>query len=101
MPLSRECQITGTYGTDVYEKAITLYPNPSAEEITLEFKAGVSHKSIIRFYSVLGENLAEYFIETGIEHFTIEDMKMPEGLYFYSIFSENTMIAYGKQIIAR
>jgi len=72
------------------EQALTLYPNPAREYITLENKSNLAMQQIA-VYNVLGQLLITEKAETKDKH-QLQTAKLPSGIYTVRIETDKGMI---------
>jgi hypothetical protein len=87
----------GTSGIDMIdgEDAITVYPNPFTNSLTLSMNDDVVvENSAFVLYTVLGEEIMR--TEIRVTSTTIETATIPSGVYFYKVIANNQTIQSGK-----
>ena len=75
------------------ETFIHVYPNPSSDIIHFEIME-TNPSCNLEIYSVEGKKVGNYLLQAGKNTVRIEHL--PKGIYFYKIFTEETMLGAGK-----
>ena len=84
-----------------YANQIQIFPNPNNGVFTLQ-SSGLSGKSSVEIYSVLGERIYAHPFTSQNPQFTIDLSNQPEGIYLYRVLDENgNSIGTGKLIIQK
>jgi len=77
------------------ETVIHVYPNPCFDVIHFEVKE-FEQGGFVEIYSIEGKKTGTHHLQAGIN--TMDISSLQKGIYFYKIFTENTMIVRGKFI---
>jgi hypothetical protein len=75
--------------------SVSVFPNPFAEQTTLNIKDVQLSKGKIELYDVLGNKVRSMENLSG-NNFIISREGLPAGIYFYAITEENVLLATGK-----
>ncbi|MCH8905336.1 MAG: T9SS type A sorting domain-containing protein, partial [Bacteroidetes bacterium] len=79
---------------------ISLYPNPTNDQLTLEFSSSLylNGNLSFRLYNIMGD---EVRIIENIDRDKILMPKdgLPAGLYLYQLFKNDTIMARGKVVV--
>ena len=78
------------------EESFSLYPNPSNGQIVVETPNNQLNVRYLRIVDVSGRVVCEHLL--GAPSATI-DLKLPAGLYFYSCYTPEGVIAQGKLLL--
>jgi hypothetical protein len=72
---------------DPVPRNFTLYPNPSANQITIEFKSTGNQNTAIEIKNVLGQTIKriDHSFWNGINKLEINIHELPKGLYFIQV----------------
>jgi hypothetical protein len=91
------CATVGIQAIAVPNEAVTIYPNPFGISTTININDGLRINNCeLKIYNVLGE---EVLSENITQHTTtISTGKIPSGVYFYKLTSNETVIQSGKLI---
>jgi hypothetical protein len=77
----------GTKGKALANHVFRLFPNPAADEITIEWKGLELKRGSAQIYSSLGQLLTTIPIREGSHQLTASIASLPKGLYFVNILS--------------
>lgn len=71
------------------EKAVSAFPNPFTNELTLEFGMEMADEVTIRLHDVLGKEVYRTSgnFQSGLNRFVVKGENLPSGLLFYSLTS--------------
>ena len=83
----------------ITENTVKVYPNPTRNQITIEFRDAISSNAIIEIYGNIGNIVFKDYIQQGDYIKNIDVSKLNAGIYFYRIITNETKIATGKLII--
>ena len=83
----------------ITENTVKVYPNPTRNQITIEFRDAISSNAIIEIYGNIGNIVFKDYIQQGNYIKNIDVSKLNAGIYFYRIITNETKIATGKLII--
>jgi len=75
------------------ETEIQVYPNPSSDIIHFEMNEK-NQASVLEIYSVEGKKIINSILQSGIN--TLNITHLQKGIYFYKIFTDQTMLGAGK-----
>jgi hypothetical protein len=75
------------------ETAIEVYPNPSSDIVHFAIN-GLHQTGYLEIITLEGKTLGKHILQDGINAVNIEHLA--NGLYFYKIFTDKTMIGTGK-----
>lgn len=75
--------------------AVSVFPNPFAEQATLNIKDVQLSNGKIELFDVLGNKVRSMENLSG-NNFIISREGLPAGIYFYTVTEENTLLATGK-----
>lgn len=108
--------VSNDFGENIYCKEINLhltptkemehslldfrvFPNPASSQITLMSSAALTKKSQFRLFNQLGIEVYHQWLQNGqkVYHFSLD--KLPDSIYFYSIFQMGRKLKEGKLII--
>ena len=67
---------------------ITLYPNPSSNQITIENNTSVALTNVVIF-DISGRKVEEFFFREELSNPTISIRELSAGTYFMQLSSEN------------
>lgn len=87
-----------TAGTS--NNSIILYPNPAANSLNLEIAVEANSNTIIRFFDLLGKEVYAQQLQEGELH-SLSTETMTNGIYFYRLEQNGSLLQSGKQIIQR
>jgi hypothetical protein len=76
------------------EAKIQVYPNPTSNYIN--FVIDELQAVTLEIYTVEGKKTSNYLLNAGVNTVNVETL--PNGLYFYKIVSEQTLLYAGKFI---
>jgi len=77
------------------DKEIRVYPNPTSDIIHFVVEDAIQ-KSSMEIFSMEGKKIGSYILEAGTNTVSVEHFQ--KGIYFYKIFTEETMLGVGKFI---
>ena len=99
-PLPYNC-ILDTASTDIINQKqlnIQVFPNPAHDKISVQIpESSFLHKSSILFFNNMGQSVKKIQITSSTSSINVEHL--PDGIYFYQIFNDKSMIKSGKIII--
>ena len=78
---------------------ITLYPNPTTGNITVEYK--IVHNAILEITDISGKLVGTYNLPFDSYKMQITDDKLENGMYLYRIVSDNSILKTGKIAILK
>jgi len=84
----------------VYNKNISIYPNPAINGFELEYDLDIS-EGLLEIRSMVGSTVKSVPIETSKGRLFVETADLPEGLYVCSVLSEGKVIRVLKLVVGR
>lgn len=78
------------------KNALSIYPNPFTNQLNIKIDELQINKYEFRLYNVLGDEVMNFSVSQQVT--TLETNKLPTGIYFYQVNSNNKMIQSGKLI---
>ncbi len=90
---------TGVAGifTPVTQAHVSVYPNPFSDAVTIQVSAtGPIQKGHIELYSEIGQKISDQPCSGSM--FEIQRNNLPQGIYFFRVFSGPDLICDGKLI---
>ncbi len=85
--------ISGVHPTENASESVVIYPNPNDNEIlTLKIAGGTSALKSLAIYNLQGTKVATFAVgatQQGEYQFSLQDKKLPVGMYFVDIVSES------------
>jgi uncharacterized repeat protein (TIGR03803 family) len=79
--------------------AVNVYPNPSNGSFNIKL-TNFSDQMVLKVYNVLGQNIYETKLNSSSTEINLQNQ--PDGVYFYRLLSENSvLIGDGKLIIQK
>ncbi|MEP1096271.1 MAG: Ig-like domain-containing protein [Cyclobacteriaceae bacterium] len=70
------------------ERSFSVYPNPSDDQLNIEFKSALDKENNWILYDQTGKEILTGIIEKGSKLFSLNTEKVPSGMYFINIYSE-------------
>lgn len=92
-------RITSTEQMTDYQDLITVFPNPSSEEFTIEINLSEQEDMLAEIYDLAGKKLSTTDVTTGQN--TIGISFLPEGSYFVSVKKEGKVLTTERVVILR
>lgn len=83
------CDNTTLGVTDFSQDKIILYPNPVNTKSILQFPIE-ANIDLLKIYNISGKLVKEVNVPTN--HFIVDMMQYPAGLYFYQVFSKERLM---------
>lgn len=85
----------------MYDGNVIAFPNPSDNEIKINYTLPTGSKAKITFYKEDGKELRTFDIDDHINYITVdkEMLGVQNGLYLFKIYSGSKSISDGKIII--
>lgn len=87
------CGTIGLDETSFVDSDLNVYPNPAANEITLNFGDASFNKAEISFYNMLGEKVSSLFVSGNLH--TIDISTLSAGVYLMEV------VVNGNRIVKR
>ncbi|MCU0472065.1 MAG: T9SS type A sorting domain-containing protein [Bacteroidales bacterium] len=78
----------------------SMYPNPAVEKLTIEFNNNLASGADIRIYDLQGVVLSTYKVASGESVFTIENIRLREGIYLVRITCGGINPGFRKLIVS-
>jgi hypothetical protein len=81
-------------------KSFRLYPNPTVNNLTIEFKEPLSTEADILIIDVRGEIVRQYTTGRGITEFFIDNPGLKGGIYFVKVSAKGIDLGYQKLVVS-
>ncbi len=78
-----------------------LFPNPSKGNINMDYTLNTNENGKLKIYNLSGQLLTEYFLIKNTTNFSITDLPLQNGIYFYSIFNNDKVVYSNKLVIIK
>jgi parallel beta-helix repeat protein len=78
-----------------------LYPNPNNGEMILEYNNTTNENAVLSIYNTLGQRVASYNLNRENTLHPINEQSLINGIYFYQITLNDTLIGNGKIVISK
>ncbi len=92
-----DCSTTGISSAEDAQNALTIYPNPFKNSTTVLINnTSQLNNCEFRIYNVLGSEVIKEAITN--QSTTLELSKLPAGIYFYQLISDNKLLQSGKLV---
>ncbi len=92
------CPVSTGFSYEKHHSTNSLFPNPSSGKINLMVTdASAAHTLII--YDHLGKLIKSVSIDKGLEKIEL-DLKLPQGVYFFSLNTNEIILQQGRLMIA-
>lgn len=82
-------------------KPFKLYPNPNNGNMILDYSLNINDKAAISIYDITGKLINSYLLNTSNTQMTINEMELNNGIYFYHIKVNNTIVQQDKLVIVK
>lgn len=96
------------YSSTEYPKDSTnifCYPNPANESVTFVYNlpsdGTFPEAGVITLYNMLGDKISTFYVPRGNKEFTVNVTDLNVGVYFYTLSSNNIVVAKNKMIVIR
>jgi hypothetical protein len=83
---------------DLKNLGIKLYPNPTKENITIDFKNTLSQESELIIYNTLGQKIRSYHLQKQQSEINIGLYGIKPGVYYFELLTNHKTIGTGKFI---
>lgn len=83
------------------KEQIKIYPNPTQAAFTLSFPEKPKSESNLLIFNNLGQKVLEQRLQKNQINHQVNDLFLPEGIYFYIIKNSQAKVAEGKLIIRK
>lgn len=90
---------TGETEIPAINQEISVYPNPANDYITFHRNYEASTSNKLELYDLTGKMMLQTTMDCAIQRVNVS--ALPEGLYFYKLKTNQTVLHSGKIIIAR
>lgn len=90
-----------TKDLDKMALAVRVYPNPAQDKLTIELEREISTSIDFVMYDVLGNLHLQQSISPFNKQLQIEQLQLPNGLYFYALSAQGKSLASGKVMVQR
>ncbi len=103
-PYSTFCQdveITDTTTSVIntsLENTINVFPNPAKDYLTIAFPDPIREATTWQLYNELGEEVRVLALAQGIQNHKISLEALPNGLYFYTLKTNDETLKSGRMI---
>lgn len=95
---SIDVQFCSTLSVEKQEKLfLSVFPNPAANYINIELSNANSANLKVQLFNIVGEIVLEREITSGINKFSVATL--PNGVYFYSILTNQNVLETKKIVI--
>ncbi|MFH0843149.1 MAG: PKD-like domain-containing protein [Bacteroidota bacterium] len=84
----------------IQKNSFTLYPNPTLERLTISFHEPLSRDIDIKIYDIRGVVISSYKVESGMERYTVDDLKLKGGIYFVRASAKGIDLGYQKLVVS-
>lgn len=79
------------------QNTFVAYPNPANDNVNISYN--VTEASQIVFYNIVGEQVKQLNVTSGINTINVETSDLPAGTYFYSMISDSKITATKRLVI--
>jgi len=81
---------------------VSIYPNPSNGQFTIQLAVGSGQLAVVEVYNVLGEEVLTETLRSSQGDNTLNMSNQPQGIYLYRVITNNgELIGEGKIIVQR
>ena len=94
---SVDVDVVSTVGINEVEIAFSAYPNPAADNFFINFQGNEGMIFNLVIYNLVGEEVLKRNISNGTNKISIDDLN--NGVYFYSIVTNNEILETKKLIV--
>ena len=91
-------QVSDSTNTIVGDNILKTYPNPTKNQLTLEFVYPLEVSSIFTIYDLMGRSVMEIQLDADNNQFIINTSALENGIYFYTLSTDDKV--NGKIIIS-
>ncbi|MES2398086.1 MAG: T9SS type A sorting domain-containing protein [Bacteroidota bacterium] len=100
--LTSSCDyLTGITESQIGQEIFKIYPNPTENEITVEYYGNIEQRLTLDLYNLIGERVGSYQLNKGNNTTKIILSDYEAGIYFYKIISDDKIIREDKLIIIK
>ncbi len=87
--------------TDNAQLSVKLYPNPTKDEVMIEFGNVINVNGIIEIFDFTGSVVQSQNIASGFQYIYVSVKNLKSGIYFFRILLNNELIAKDKLLIVK
>ncbi len=87
--------------TDNAQLSVKLYPNPTKDEVMIEFGNVINVNGIIEIFDFTGSVVQSQNIASGFQYIYVSVKNLKSGIYFFRIMLNNELIAKDKLLIVK
>ena len=87
--------------SNLQNSKFALYPNPNNGGFTIEYQLNRGQEGELIIYNAVGEKMATYQLESSINKMNIVNTGLSNGIYFYSISINNSVVKRDKLVIIK
>jgi len=82
-------------------KPFTISPNPNNGNMLLQYSLNPTDKAEINIYDISGKLINSYLLNSSANKISINEEQLENGVYFYQIIVNNTIVQSDKLIIIK
>lgn len=83
------------------ERYFNLYPNPNTGSMTLEYMLEKDESGIMIINDIAGRSVSEYTLNANNNSIVINDNRLNNGIYYYSIYVNGVMLKTNRIVIIK
>lgn len=95
------CTMASSNNPEKSEPLVLVYPNPNNGNMYLQCKVDYDGESTFEIVNLEGRTVIQKKFHDESETITINEANLSDGIYFYKLFNDNTIIKTGKIVITR
>jgi len=83
------------------ERYFNLYPNPNTGSMTLDYMLEKDESGIMVINDITGRNVAEYTLNANSNFVVINENRLKNGIYYYSIFVNGVLLKSNRIVVIK
>lgn len=76
----------------IQNNSLHVYPNPASDNVHFDLQGTKSENGVIKVYNSIGQQIESIEVQ-GISYFDLPVDKFANGIYYYSLISDNEMLS--------